>query len=717
MGVELYCSFGDDNRMNRTHKALRLLRLIWPVFVAALFTPLASARVLVDARTTIFVDAHEPLPIQKAVNDLASDWKAVFGKPARIVNDPASVSGTTLWVAFSGPLPNGVTRPSGWERLLIQNVSRPSAPARASDAIVLTGSDMRGAIYAIYQFSQQFLGIDPLYWWTDHQPEHRSRIELPSELHASAAPRFRYRGWFLNDEDLFTGWTPGAKDGTGISLDTWDHVYEALLRLKGNMVVPGTWIFPYEPQIKAAVDRGLVVTQHHVNVLGLDTYRWPKNQPYSFSFAPQLLESAMRRALNQYPHGAEVICSVGYRGQNDYPFWFVDKNAPTTDEGRAKIIRAAIDKEMEIAKQLRGNSEIVLNAWREAAQFIHEGFLKVPPGVTLVWPDNGHGLIEDKGQIAAGQGIYYHTAMFDYFSNHYTEMLPIERIQRELGRAVKAGATQFLLVNTSNLRPVVMTTRAVMELAWNPEPWQRPDAPSLYLHKWSQEELGKAAADSVAAYYQAYAQAPARYGEKEDAVMQDNFYQTAALRILLHLVTGDVGSPVKLGSQLTHDYPNVAAISQAMLSDCREADGRWRKASDLATESKKLVPPDRLPFFQAHVLTQLAIHEHSNRLLEAVAEAALAASKQEKMSALNKALVEGAAIEAAFEAADYGKWRNFYTAGDWLLDVPRTLALVRAYQDKLEGRPVPENAIIRAKDGGFAYWMITAYQGTQQVQF
>ena len=68
-------------------------------------------------------------------------------------------------------------------------------------------------------------------------------------------------------------------------------------------------------------------------------------------------------------------------------------------------------------------------------------------------------------------------------------------------------------------------------------------------------------------------------------------------------------------------------------------------------------------------------------------------------------------------AAEYGKWMGFYTEGDWLLDTPRTLALARTYLDQLEGRPVSENAIIRAKDNGSAYFLITAYQGTQAIQF
>lgn len=675
-----------------------------------------AARVAIDAHTTILVDESEPGPIQKAVADLASDCKAVFGQPVRIVHNPAAASPSTIWIAFQHSLPPAVERPTGWEHLLIQTVRNPAPGSPVREALVLTGSDMRGTIYAIYQFSQEFLGIDPLYWWTDHIPRHQSRVDLP-EFKETSGPRYHYRGWFINDEDLLTGWTPGIRDGTGISLETWDHVFEALLRLKGNMVVPGTWIFPYEPQIKAAGDRGLVITQHHVNVLGLDTYRWPKDKPYSFSSNPELLEAAWKRAMNEYPAGAEIISSVGYRGQNDYPFWMIDKDSPKTDEGRAHVIRSAIDKEIEIVRSKNPNAPIVMNAWREAAQFIREGFLKTPEGVTLVWPDNGHGLIEDGGRIGPGEGEYYHTAMYDYFSNHFTEMLPLERMQRELGRAVKAGATQFLLVNTSNIRPVVMTTRAVMELAWDPKPWQQQGAPDSYLGIWSQEEFGLAARDALVRYYDAYFVAPARYGSKEDAVMQDNYYQTAVRSILLQLIKGNTKSPARLGHLITHNYKNLDELSTAVVQECQAAEPRWQNVERLAAAARKLVPADRLNFFQANITTQVDVHLHSNRMLEAVAQVALSHSDEERKGHIKTALAEGEAVEAALEQADYGKWQHYYTAGDWLLDVSRTLALARAYQDKLNGRSVPENAVIRAQDGGFAYWMITAYQGTQTVQF
>ena len=234
------------------------------------------------------------------------------------------------------------------------------------------------------------------------------------------------------------------------------------------------------------------------------------------------------------------------------------------------------------------------------------------------------------------------------------EMLPIERIQRELGRAVKAGATQFLLVNTSNVRPVVMTTRAVMELAWNPDPWRESGAADAYLRKWSEEEFGSRAADAMVAYYKAYEEAPARFGSKEDAVTQDNFYQTAARKILLQLVTGDLQLAVKLGSQLTHDFLNVHELSLAMSRDCKASEGRWQHVEELAEEARKPIPEYRAQFFQANVTTQVGVHVHSTLLLEAVAQAALTSSAEERSAKIKTAIAECEAVEAALEAADYG---------------------------------------------------------------
>ena len=381
-------------------------------------------------------------------------------------------------------------------------------------AVILTGSDLRGAIYAVYEFSGKYLEVDPLYYWTDRNPAHQASVSLPDNLATQdGPPTFRYRGSFTNDEDLLTGWKPGTADGTGISLEAWDKVFEALLRLKGNMIVPGTFVFPDEPQVKAAGERGLIITQHHIEVLGTNTYRWPDEKPYSFSAHPELLISAWTQAVKEYGPNQEVIWTLGYRGRHDRPFWVDDASAGKTDAERAATIQRAIAKQTEIVSSLRKNQFFLMNAWMESVPFLSNGLLHIPAGVTQVWPDNGHGVIRDDGRIRAGEGVYYHTAMYNSMANQMTEMVPLERIQRELGRAAKAHATEYLLINTSDIRPVPMTTRAVMELAWNAKPWvDNTGQAAAYLQEWCREEFGAEAAPLLAQYYRAYFAARAGTG-------------------------------------------------------------------------------------------------------------------------------------------------------------------------------------------------------------
>jgi hypothetical protein len=678
----------------------------------------AHAQVAVNSSTTLLIDGNEPVAVQKAASDLASDMEKVFGAPVHVVNRPADAKAVTIWIGLKGPLPASIERPSGWEVLTLRAVPNPWPGSPIHQAIVLTGSDVRGTIYAIYQFSQVFLGVDPLYWWTDREPARKGQVLVPSDLKdIQGPPTFRYRGWFTNDEDLLTGWKPGLDDGTGISLKVWDRVFEAILRLKGNMVTPGTFIFPYEPQVVAAGERGLIITQHHVEPLGLNTYRWPSDQPYSFVSHADLLTAAWKRAVEQYQN-AEVIWTVGYRGQHDRPFWDYDKSAPSSDEGRAGVISSAIEAETGIVRSAGREPIFIMNAWQESSKFAQEGFLHIPEGVSLVWPDNGHGLIQDGGTISKGQGVYYHTAMYDGRSNHFTDRIPLERIARELGRAAHAGATNYLLINTANVRPVVMTTRAVMDLAWQADPWatESPAQPLLFLKKWCEEEFGSAASPALQDYYRAYFAAPARYGDHEDDTMADNYYQTVARILLFALISGNETSPIE-SSRGVPRFANLKEMGAFMAKITEEADPRWRQARLLAEKAQPLVPTNRRDFFQANVLSQVDIHIHSNRMVLHLARAAAALHGADHSSQIRAALAEGAKLQDALRAADYGKWQNYYIAGDWLVDVPATIALMKAYQGKLEGKAVPENVLDWAKDGAFAYSMIKAYQGGQRDQF
>lgn len=73
---------------------------------------------------------------------------------------------------------------------------------RGGSAIVATGADVRGAIFGAYALSEELLGVDPWYQWTDNPTPYVGSITVPTGYTAFPVPAYKYRAWFSNDEDL-----------------------------------------------------------------------------------------------------------------------------------------------------------------------------------------------------------------------------------------------------------------------------------------------------------------------------------------------------------------------------------------------------------------------------------------------------------------------------------------------------------------------------------
>ena len=67
-------------------------------------------------------------------------------------------------------------------------------------------------------------------------------------------------------------------------------------------------------------------------------------------------------------------------------------------------ISDAIAEQMKIVRAKYPKAQFVTDLWQEGARLMQEGYLKIPPEVTLVWADTGYGDMQDGGKVAAGQG-------------------------------------------------------------------------------------------------------------------------------------------------------------------------------------------------------------------------------------------------------------------------------------------------------------------------
>ncbi len=732
-------------------------------FVAALclLAPAALAHaaaqtppIAINSSVTIVESTQEPGPIHRATEDLRHDFAKVFGQEPKLVTSLSDAGQVAILIAQTQNVPAGVgcASASGTEAFAFSNAETGVGPTRRR-VVCLTGADMRGTIYAIYEFSQRILGVDPMVLWTDKQPAKRAAITLPVDFaRAYPSPVFKFRGFFTNDEDLLSGWIPAAKgEQTGISLKVWDMVFETILRLKGNMVVPGTWIFPDDAQVQAASERGLIINQHHAIPLGLNVARWPEGVPYNFSMHPEILERAWTNAVNEYKPGEEILWSVGLRGLSDQSYASLDPSVRNNDPLLGQKISEAIADQMKIVRAKYPNAQFVTDLWQEGARLMQEGYLKIPPEVTLVWADTGYGDLQDDGKVAAGQGAYFHDAMMNGRANQLSEMVPVKTIQSELGRYIKAGATSYVLLNTSDIRPVAMTARAVMEMAWGGVPATTGgatadaagDADTAYYRRWINEEFGAKSAEALTKLYKEYFAAPSPrppFGPPRltsagiappptppssvPIPIGDQYYHSEARWMILDTLTEhQVNSIPSQSPKWTqpHVLPEPDAQVRQFLIDrdikvCAAAQPRWDAVWNHALAAESLIDPARRDYYQEQVLTMITVNRESNRMLLEVAsavkdfDAGQAAKAQSETAEALRALD---AAQASMHAAEYGKWKNWYR-GDWLTGVYRTRELVQAFADHLKD-PMAKLPAPTEWAGWEAYFHIMEYEDDRSV--
>jgi len=693
-----------------------MLVIFSAAFAGAISLPAtAGAQVYIDRTTAIVVGPDERPAVAAAADDLAADFEKVFGQKPRIVHRREEAGTTAVVVAASSGNPESF-----------------SISVKDRD-VVLAGPDMRGRIYAIYDFAERYLGIDPLYYWTDHDPARKTRVEVPSGLNESLpAPVFKYRGFFINDEDLLTGWAPGEeKDRTGISLAAWNRIFETILRLKGNIVAPGTWIFPDEPQIALAGRRGLIVTQHHAIPLGVNVARWPENVPYSYTSNPEILQRAWTNAVASYPKDQEILWTVGLRGLSDSSYASYDPSVQNDTRAQGRVIGSAMAEQVRIVRAAHPDASFITSLWQEGAGLVQRGELTLPQDVHAVWADDGYGNLQDGGRVAAGQGAYYHVAMMNGRANQLTEMVPVERIYSELGRYIAAGATHYVLVNVSDIRPVPMTIRALMETAWKGRPPGDQGSANAFYRRWAEDEFGARAASKVADIYETYFKAPSHLPGSATREYGDQLYHTEARRMIL---TQMLDAPLfSIPSQappwmpprrLTNPGAGGASVKpkdalretvKTQIDRTTEAQPRWDAIAQSARAAQPLVSPDRLPFYRAHVLTMIAINRESNRMLGKVAraiDAANAGKNDDARQLLAEAVQACDGIRRGESAAEYGRWKNWY-AGDWLTNVNRTREMIAAYAQHLADplSPLPSPLLWDWE----AYYHILHYEGDRAV--
>ncbi|MDR2117544.1 MAG: glycosyl hydrolase 115 family protein, partial [Planctomycetaceae bacterium] len=504
---------------------LFLLSFVFIFFVLFINTKFVNAEQLERfvlasplSQAVIYVAETEPECVRIAVQDLIGDVKKITGIELKKTNSVPK-DGSVLIIGTTGisecdtvlknlkfELPENFA--SKWECFCIEKMS--------PNQLVICGSDERGTMFGIYDFIEKQLGVDPFYFWKDREPAKRSEISFQEISVTSKEPTFRYRGWFINDEDLLTKW----KEGGGKRFidypfyaqvthpEVLNHVVEALVRNKFNLMIPASFLDILNPAeeelIKTVTRRGLFITQHHIEPLGVSAFGyfnyWKAKDGTKplFSFysnREKLLEVWNVYAKRWSKYQNNIIWQLGLRGIADRPMWYADPNVPKTNQERGKIISDAIAAQQEIIRKYdsRVNPPFTVTLWMEGSQLFHQRFLTIPKEALIVFSDNSPGwrFQNDFYSIqripSQNYGIYYHHQLWGS-GPHLAQGISPRWTYIVFKEAVDFSSSGYAILNASNVREFVLGLSASGKMLYDFDSFN----PDSFINNWTKENFPSA---------------------------------------------------------------------------------------------------------------------------------------------------------------------------------------------------------------------------------
>lgn len=398
-----------------------------------------------------------------------------------------------------------------WESFVIATVDKPVAGV--DRALVIAGSDKRGTIYGIYEVSRQ-IGVSPWYWWADAPVQHRDEIRIKSGIFASGEPKVKYRGIFINDEaPALRRWAEERFGGFNQKL--YAHVFELILRCKGNYLWPAMWLpvafnddDPGNPRL--ADEYGIVMSTSHHEPMMRAHHEWMRHGsgPWNYEANGEKLREFWRGGFERV-RDFESVVTVGMRGDGDEAM---------AEETAVPLLKRIIADQRRILSEVAGRpaAEIpqVWALYKEVQDYYDKG-MRVDDDIIVLFSDDNWGNIRflprpgDAGH-PGGYGMYYHV---DYVgapvSYRWLNVTQIERVWEQMTLSYDAGVDRLWILNVGDIKPMELPMSFFLDLAWNPRAIAAADLPGYYVH-WAAQQFGPAHAGEIGAMLALYTKYNAR---------------------------------------------------------------------------------------------------------------------------------------------------------------------------------------------------------------
>ncbi len=437
----------------------------------------------IDGKNTFVCDENEFSGVKKIADKVCLDVERVTGKKPELVSiQPSAYSiteatGAVLFATLGqAPLAEKLAAEGGLQSELSKITGKRECYVFSvkSDKIIVIGSDKRGTIYGLFHLSE-LMGVSPLVDWAGVLPARREAVELEEGLTVTREPSVRFRGFFINDEWPAYGNFTTHNFG-GFNAKMYEHVFELLLRLKGNYLWPAMWSAQFSldgpglANAELADELGVIMgaSHHEPCCRNGEEYRYVRGPGSIYGDAWNFWKN--REGITKFWEDGlkrngkfENVITVGMRGEADTA---IMQNATLADninllrdvlKTQNRLIRENVNPDLDKVPRM-------LALYKEVEPYFYgdkhtKGLMDDPEleGVTLMLCDDNHGNLrtvptEHMRSHKGGYGMYYH---FDYHGWPYsyewlnTNYLP--KAREQMSAAYEFGIRDLWIVNVGDI--------------------------------------------------------------------------------------------------------------------------------------------------------------------------------------------------------------------------------------------------------------------------
>lgn len=395
--------------------------------------------------------------------------------------------------------------------------------------LLIYGSDKLGTIYGLFHLSE-LLGITACTFWGDtghpvyeklvlKTRENTEKSQIDScifvENGISREPSVKYRGFFINDEwPCFGNWT--FSHFKGFTAQMYDHVFEYLLRMKGNYLWPAMWTSsflldgPGMESMKLADAYGIYIGMSHHEPCMRSSEEWDlvkgKDSPYGEDWSYltnkegllKYWEDGLKRCC-----GHQVFPTIGMRGERDSKMLGEDAQI----EENVRVLKDIITQQRRLIREnleQEGQTYPLLFAVYKEVEDYYFGDSKTAglrdfqelDGVTLMLCEDNFGNMralprKEERCRNGGFGMYFH---LDYHggpcSYEWVASTPVTKIWEQMSMAYEYGIQDVWIVNAGDVKFQEYPLNFFMDMAYDFETWGKKEAAYHYVRKWTREQFG-----------------------------------------------------------------------------------------------------------------------------------------------------------------------------------------------------------------------------------